>query len=134
MGSLKAPSHALTLCLVASILSEISPLFSSIAGADPVIATITVGAGHHSVLINPITGHVYTAVMFSSTVSVINTASTTVIATIHLPNNYSPREVAVDSKRNYIYTANVYSNNLSVTGAANNNVINAVQSSGSIAE
>ena len=87
--------------------------------ADSVIATITVGTGPYGAIFNPITGHVYTADIASSTVSVIDTASNSVLATIHLPNNYTPRELALDSKRNYIYTANVYSNTLSVIDASN---------------
>ena len=66
--------------------------------------------------------------------SVIDTASNNVITTIHLPNSYTPRELALDTKRNYIYTANVYSNTLSVIDAATNNVIDTIQSSGSIVD
>ena len=104
------------------------------AWADSVIATITVGTGPYGAIFNPITGHVYTADIASSTVSVIDTASNSVLTTIHLPNNYTPRELALDTKRNYIYTANVYSNTLSVIDAATNNVIDTVQSSGSIVD
>ena len=104
------------------------------AWADSVIATITVGTGPYGAIFNPITSHVYTADIASSTVSVIDTASNSVLATIHLPNNYTPRELALDTKRNYIYTANVYSNTLSVIDAATNNVIDTVQSSGSIVD
>jgi YVTN family beta-propeller protein len=104
------------------------------AWADSVIATITVGTGPYGAIYNPITGHVYTADIASSTVSVIDTASNSVLTTIHLPNGYTPRELALDTKRNYIYTANVYSNTLSVIDAATNNVIDTVQSSGSIVD
>ena len=102
--------------------------------ADSVIATITVGTGPYGALFNPITGHVYTADIASSTVSVIDTASNSVLTTIHLPNGYTPRELALDTKRNYIYTANIFSNTLSVIDAATNNVIDTVQSSGSIVD
>jgi YVTN family beta-propeller protein len=102
--------------------------------ADSVIATITVGTGPYGALFNPITGHVYTADIASSTVYVIDTASNSVLTTIHLPNNYTPRELDLDTKRNYIYTANVYSNTLSVIDAATNDVIGTVQSSGSIVD
>ena len=102
--------------------------------ADSVIATITVGTGPYGAIFNPITGHVYTADIASSTVSVIDTASNSVLTTIHLPNNYTPRELALDSKRNYIYTANIFSNTLSVIDAATNNVIDTIQSSGSIVD
>jgi YVTN family beta-propeller protein len=102
--------------------------------ADSVIATITVGTGPYGAIFNPITGHVYTADIASSTVSVIDTTSNNVLTTIHLPNNYTPRELALDTKRNYIYTANIFSNTLSVIDAATNNVIDTVQSSGSIVD
>lgn len=102
--------------------------------ADSVIATITVGTGPYGAVYNPITGHVYTANIASSTVSVIDTASNSVLTTIHLPNNYTPRELALDTKRNYIYTANIFSNTLSVIDATTNNVIDTVQSSGSIVD
>jgi YVTN family beta-propeller protein len=104
------------------------------AWADSVIATITVGTGPYDAIFNPITGHVYTADIASSTVSVIDTASNSVLTTIHLPNNYTPRELALDTKRNYIYTANIFSNTLSVIDAATNNVIDTIQSSGSIVD
>jgi YVTN family beta-propeller protein len=102
--------------------------------ADSVIATITVGTGPYGAIFNPITGHVYTANIASSTVSVIDTTSNNVLTTIHLPNNYTPRELALDTKRNYIYTANIFSNTLSVIDAATNSVIDTVQSSGSIVD
>ena len=102
--------------------------------ADSVIATITVGTGPYGALFNPITGHVYTADIASNTVSVIDTASNSVLTTIHLPNGYTPRELALDTKRDYIYTANVFSNTLSVIDAATNNVIDTIQSSGSIVD
>jgi YVTN family beta-propeller protein len=102
--------------------------------ADSVIATITVGTGPYGAIFNPITGHVYAADIASSTVSVIDTASNSVLTTIHLPNNYTPRELALDTKRNYIYTANIFSNTLSVIDAATNNVIDTIQSSGSIVD
>ena len=88
------------------------------ANADSVIATIIVGTGPYGAIFNPITNHVYTADISSSTVSVIDTASNSVLTTIHLPNNYTPRELALDSKRNYIYTANIFSNTLSVIDAS----------------
>jgi len=133
---MKAPILAIVLCVLATTISAIAPLLSSssIVHADSVVATITVGTGPYGALFNPITGHVYTADIASSTVSVIDTASNSVLATIHLPNNYTPRELALDTKRNYIYTANVYSNTLSVIDAATNNVIDTVQSSGSIVD
>ena len=134
MKSIKAPTVAMIFCVIAIIISAITPLMFSIVHADSVVATITVGTGPYGAIYNPITGHVYTADTFSSTVSVIDTASNTVISTIHLPNNYTPRELALDSRRNYIYTANIFSNTLSVIDAATNNVIDTIQSSGSIVD
>ena len=61
-------------------------------------------------------------------------SSNSVPTTINLPNNYTPRELALDTKRDYIYTANVYSNTLSVIDAVTNNVIGTVQSSESIVD
>ncbi len=61
------------LCVLATIISAIAPLVSSIVHADSVVATITVGTGPYGALFNPITGHVYTADIASSTVSVIDT-------------------------------------------------------------
>jgi YVTN family beta-propeller protein len=135
MKSIKASTVAMILCVLAIIISAIAPSLSSpIVHADSVVATITVGTGPYGAIYNPITGHVYTADIASSTVSVIDTASNSVLTTIHLPNNYTPRELALDTKRNYIYTANVFSNTLSVIDASSNNVIDTIQSSGSIVD
>ena len=124
--------YGLSVVLALALSSTFLGLESALA--DSVIATITVGTGPYGAIYNPITGHVYTADIASSTVSVIDTASNSVLTTIHLPNNYTPRELALDTKRNYIYTANVFSNTLSVINAATNNVIDTVQSSGSIVD
>ena len=128
------------ICYIYGLSVILAPALSGIflgiesALADSVIATITVGTGPYGAIFNPITGHVYTADIASSTVSVIDTTSNNVLTTIHLPNNYTPRELALDTKRNYIYTANIFSNTLSVIDAATNNVIDTVQSSGSIVD
>ena len=98
MRSIKAPAVAMVLCVLSTIISASAPLLSSSSvHADSVIATITVGTGPYGVIYNPITGHVYTADIASSTVSVIDTSSNTVLTTIHLPNNYTPRELALDT-------------------------------------
>lgn len=128
-------SDVLALALgIVTLLFAIAILTSTAAKADSVIATIPVGTGPYGALFNPLTGHVYTADLFSNTISVIDTSTNKVIDTIKLPNGYTPRELALDSKRNYIYTANVYSNTLSVVDAANDKVIDNITSSGSIVD
>lgn len=116
--------YGLSVILALALSSTFLGLESALA--DSVIATITVGTGPYGAIFNPITGHVYTADIASSTASVIDTASNSILATIHLPNGYTPRELALDTKRNYIYTANVYSNTLSIIDAATNNVIDTI--------
>ena len=74
MKVIKARTVTMILCVIATIISAIAPtLSSSIVHADSVIATITVGIGPYGAIYNPITGHVYTADIASSTVSVIDT-------------------------------------------------------------
>ena len=79
-----------------------------------VSATITVGSGPISVAVSPDGTRAYTANLSANTVSVINTATNTVTATIALGANRNPYSVAVSPDGTRAYTANLSANTVSV--------------------
>jgi YVTN family beta-propeller protein len=71
-----------------------------------------VGSGPGAIAVNPVSNLVYVANSGSGTVSVINPASKTVVATVTAGS--SPDGIAVNLETGQIYVANKDSNNLSV--------------------
>ena len=80
------------------------------------ITRIAVGHAPRGVAVNPTANRVYTANAGSSTVSVIDSGTNTVVATVPVDAAY-PVGVAVNSTTNGIYTANQSSASVSVIQA-----------------
>ena len=75
----------------------------------------------HGVAANPVTNRIYVANIGSNTVSVIDSATNGVIATV--PVGVNPFGVAVNSATNRIYVVNAGANTVSVINGATNTVI-----------
>ncbi|MDP1383979.1 beta-propeller fold lactonase family protein, partial [Priestia megaterium] len=73
------------------------------------------------VAITPDGNHAYVTNKFSDNVSVINTATNTVISTISV--GYKPSGVAITPDGNHAYVTNKFSDNVSVINTATNTVI-----------
>ncbi len=80
-----------------------------------------VGAGPRGVAVNPAGTFVYVANSFSNTISVIDTVTNTVVATV--PVGAGPDGVAVNPAGTFAYVANRFSNNVSVIDTARNTVV-----------
>lgn len=98
-----------------------------------IIARIPAGGYPFGIAANPITHRIYVANRDGYSVTVIDSASNTVIGTI--PVGAQPwAQVAVDAKTNRIYVVNNGSNSLSVIDGASDSVIATVSGLGSAPE
>jgi YVTN family beta-propeller protein len=86
-----------------------------------VLATVAVGAFPGGVAVNPAGTRAYVANQNSNNVSVIDTASNTVVATVVVGT--APFGVAVNPAGTHAYVANVSSNNVSVIDTTSNTVV-----------
>lgn len=89
-----------------------------------VVSTLTLepdGSRPMGLAVNSSTSRIYVANSVSDNVSVIDGASSTVIATI--PAGRTPRDVAVNSKTNMVYVANSGSSEVTVIDGGSNEVI-----------
>lgn len=89
-----------------------------------VIATIDVGEAPDGVVFNPAGTRAYVANQLDNTVSVINTATNTVIDTINVGN--MPRGVAVHPFSNRLYVTNLLDDSVTVINTSTNAVITTV--------
>jgi YVTN family beta-propeller protein len=87
-----------------------------------------VGCGPTSVAITPNGAFVYATNSCDSTVSVINTATNSVVATVAVGSQ--PQNMAITPDGLFAYTSNVLTNNLSVINTATNTVVDTVQAAG----
>jgi YVTN family beta-propeller protein len=115
---------ALAAVLLAGLRGHGSP--GAIAGSDPtVIATISVGDGlydgPYGVAANPTTNRIYVTNPGGDSVSVIDGATNTVLATV--PVGIDPESVAANPSTNRIYVANRYTGKVSVIEGATNSVV-----------
>ena len=85
------------------------------------MATVTVGSGPEGVAITPDGAFAYVANSGSNTVSVIATASNTVVATVTVGSG--PEGVAITPDGAFAYVANSGSNTVSVIATASNTVV-----------
>jgi YVTN family beta-propeller protein len=97
-------------------------LFAIRAGAQTVTATIPTGQRPQSLAINTVTHRVYIANQLSSSVTVIDEATGTVLANIRSGGSGTSR-VAVDEQANRIYAGNFYSEDITVIDGATNTAI-----------
>jgi YVTN family beta-propeller protein len=86
------------------------------------LATIPVGSVPIGVAVNATSDKIYVANKGSNNISVIDGASSAVVATVTDPNAIAPVAVAVNATTNTIYVVNSQSNNLSVIDGATNTV------------
>jgi YVTN family beta-propeller protein len=87
-----------------------------------IVATVTVGSGSYGIGVNPTTNRVYVSNYYSDTVSVIDGASHTIVATV--PVGTGPYYgVGVNPMTNRVYVANGLSDNVSVIDGVNNTVV-----------
>ncbi len=94
-------------------------------------STITVGSRPSGMAFDPSNGYLYVANSGSNTVSVINTATNTVVGS-PITVGTSPSCVAFDSANGEIYVTNSGSNTVSVINTANNAIIGSPITVGSI--
>jgi YVTN family beta-propeller protein len=120
------------LCLALSLSTIINSIKQ--ANADSVIGTITVGTGPYGAIYDPANGYIYTANVFSNSVSVIDGSTNTVIATITEPAGQTPRELAFNSATGNIYVADVYSNTVSVIDGKTNKLLTTMPTGGTIVD
>jgi len=99
--------------LAASGTGDIASFIATNTGASPVIATITVTPAS--------AGYAYIANQGSNTVSVINTADNTLVATI--PAGSNPYGVAVSPDDSRVYVTDLGDNTLSVIKTSTNTVV-----------
>ncbi len=92
-------------------------LFTGLAAAQLVTATVPVGANPYAVAVNLVTNKVYVANLSSNTVTVIDGASNSTVA---VPADQYPQAVAVNPVTNKIYVANSGSNDITVIDGATN--------------
>lgn len=106
--------------VVAALLALGAPSVSELY-AQTVVATVAVDKNPIDVAVNPATDRIYSAnFQVPGTVSVIDGATNTVVASIPLP---SPGSVDVNPTTNRIYVANVFHNTVSVIDGGTNGVI-----------
>jgi YVTN family beta-propeller protein len=67
---------------------------------------IPVGSGPDAVAVTPDGQHAYVANFFSDTVSVIDTATDTVMATVTFPVGNNPQAIAITPDGKHAYVAN----------------------------
>src|ERR1041385_8262109 len=120
------------LCLALSLSTIINSIKQ--ANADSVIGTITVGTGPYGAIYDPANGYIYTANVFSNSVSVIDGSTNTVIATITEPAGQTPRELAFNSATGNIYVADVYSNTVSIIDGKTSKLLTTIPTGGSIVD
>jgi len=102
------------------LLLLVVPTATQPASAQTVVATVPVGLAPYGVAVNPTTSRIYVANNGNSTVSVIDGATNTVMATVAgVP---SP-SVAVNPATNRIYVSNLSGTNVSVIDGATNTVV-----------
>lgn len=87
------------------------------------VERIKVGSVPYAVAASPDGLLVYVANQASNSISVINTGSNTVIATILAGNGTSPSGLAVSPDGLWLYVANRSTNNISVINAINNTIL-----------
>ena len=85
------------------------------------MATVPVGPGPRGLAITPDGAFAYVANAGSFVVSVIATASNTVVATV--PVGPGPEDVAITPDGAFAYVANLASNDVSVIATASNTVV-----------
>ena len=112
--------NALPFVLLALLLALGQPLLAALSPE----AAIPVGSGPWGIGANPATNRVYVANQDADTVSVIDGATDTVIATVNVGS--SPACVGVNPATNRIYVANYLSNNVSVIDGATNTVVKTI--------
>ena len=102
------------------LLLLVVPTATQPASAQTVVATVPVGLAPYGVAVNPTTSRIYVANNGNSTVSVIDGATNTVMATVAgVP---SP-SVAVNPATNRIYVINLLGPNVQVIDGATNTVV-----------
>ena len=105
-----------------SVFTVLIFTLSSVATLDAfATTTIPVGANPRWMAFDTSTNYIYVANSGANTVSVIDSATNTVIATI--PVGSFPVDVAFNPTNGYLYVANHFSNNVSVINGATNTVI-----------
>ena len=118
-----------TRTLVAAVVMA-SALVASPVGpsvADPVVSTsIGVGFLPVGVAMTPNGSRTYVTNQLSDTVSVIDTASNTVIKTVSLPASSVPEGVAVSGDGAWVYVANSQAGTVSVISTATNAVTSTI--------
>ena len=92
----------------------------SVATTIGVLGFIPVGSHPYAVAVDNVTGTIYVANEGSNNVSVIDSASNTIIATV--PTGLQPWGIAVDSGTDTIFVTNSGSNDVSVIDGATNTV------------
>jgi YVTN family beta-propeller protein len=90
-----------------------------------VIAGIEVGSGAYGIAVNPVTNRIYVTNSNDGTVSVIDGASNTVIATVFLGST-SPWGVGVDPVRNIAYVSQSVDFGVAVIDGATNAPIGSI--------
>ena len=97
-------------------------VFTQIPNKQPqLVQNIAAGNFPQDVAVNSNTNRIYVPNWGSNSVSVINAATNSVVATVGVGAN--PWGVAVNSVTNRIYVANYWSNNVSVINGATNTVV-----------
>jgi YVTN family beta-propeller protein len=107
--------------VVIAILYAVST--TSMAKADSVIATIPVGLSPSAVSFAPTNGDMYVANSGGNTVSVIDTSTNKVIATISVGKNPSGNGLAFADTNGDMYVANTLDDSVSVIDTSTNKVI-----------
>src|SRR6185437_5087140 len=97
---------------------------------NSVIASVAVGDHPYGVAISPGGDKVYVSNNNDNTVSVISTATNTVIATITTPAYGSPTGVSVSPDGGTLYIENYVYNEISVVNTSTNQIIATVPISG----
>src|SRR6516225_4251174 len=90
---------------------------------NAVIGTIAGGNIHAGLAVTPDGSKVYVANYFSNTVSVIATATNTVVGVVVLTDNTWPDGLAVTPDGSKVYVTNRFSNDVSVIDTATNTMI-----------
>jgi YVTN family beta-propeller protein len=95
---------------------------------NKVVATVPVGTAPTGVALAPDTKHAYIASAGSHDVSVLDTATNTVTASIAIPAGSSPTSVAVTPDGKAAYVAGGATNSVSVLETGTNRVVASVRS------
>jgi YVTN family beta-propeller protein len=96
------------------------------AKADSMVDAIRVGNGPMGIDYDSDNGNMYVANFYSNTVSVIDSNTNNVIATIPFASNTSPIDIAFDSSNGNLYVTNYNTGTVSVINGNTNRVISTI--------